>query len=195
MSQLSIRQPSRSNTAFSRSKAAPISGSMGRLPWSRLQPIESPCMSRASSGRPGGKGAWTTTGQRGSGPASAERKRAASATVRAMGPGVFMLCHIRGLGTSGIIQEVGRWPTMLFQAAGLRTEPPMSEPSASAHRPAARAAPEPPLLAPGASAGFQGLRVGPKTGLSQVFIAIVYSGVLSLPRMMAPAAFSRSTTR
>ena len=118
-----------------------------------------------------------------------------SETVLAIGPAVFMFCQSRGLGTSGIIQVVGRWPTMLHHPAGCRMDPPMSEPSASAQRPAASAAPLPPLLAPGHSSGSQGLRVEPNTGLLQVSLAIVNSGVLSLPRMIAPAAFSRSTTR
>ena len=195
MSQSSTVAPSPSNTARCASKLARMPASISSDPRSQDQPILRPSRSPRSGGRPGAKGAATATGARGSGPASTERKSAASATLRAIGPGVFMLCQGMGLGTSGTIQELGRWPTTLHQAAGLRSEPPISEPSASEHSPAASAAPLPPLLAPGARPSPWGLRVAPNSALAHSGLAMVSSGVLSLPSTMAPAAFSRSTTR
>ena len=50
-------------------------------------------------------------------------------------------------------------------AAGMRIEPPVSDPSENTHSPAAKAAAEPPLDPPGILSGFQGLRTGPKCGL------------------------------
>jgi hypothetical protein len=67
-------------------------------------------------------------------------------------------------------------------------------PSASGHIPVASAAAEPPLEPPAVRARFQGLRVAPKTALT-VLGPKANSGVLVLPTTMAPAAFSRSTTR
>ena len=61
---------------------------------------------------------------------------------------------------------LGFRPTMPHQAAGMRTEPPMSVPSASGTQPAATAAPEPPEEPPGVPLGFHGLRVTPQSGLS-----------------------------
>ena len=74
----------------------------------------------------------------------------------------------------------------------MRIEPPPSVPSASGPTPAATAAPAPPLEPPGVSAGFHGLRVMPKSGLS-VTPLWPNSGVVVLPRMMAPAPLRRST--
>ena len=55
----------------------------------------------------------------------------------------------------------GLKPTTPQNDAGMRIEPPMSEPVARVAMPAARAAPEPPEEPPGLKAGFQGLRVTP----------------------------------
>jgi hypothetical protein len=51
-------------------------------------------------------------------------------------------------------------------AAGMRTEPPMSEPSANGTQPEATAAPEPPDEPPGERSVFHGFRVMPHSGLS-----------------------------
>ena len=76
--------------------------------------------------------------------------------------------------------------------AGIRMEPPPSVPMPSGAKPAAIAAPVPPLEPPGVSSRFQGLKVGPNSRLS-VAPFQPYSGVLVLPRTMAPAALRRST--
>ena len=79
------------------------------------------------------------------------------------------------------------------QAAGWRIEPPVSEPSAARHSPAATAAAEPPEEPPGIVAGSQGLRVAPKAEFS-VEEPIANSSRFVLPRKTAPAARRRSTT-
>src|SRR2546425_11289999 len=75
---------------------------------------------------------------------------------------------------------------------GLRMEPPPSVPMWSGAIPAASAAPAPPDEPPGVRAGFQGLRVSPKRRLS-VTPTQPKVGVLVLPIMMPPAAFTRAT--
>jgi hypothetical protein len=79
------------------------------------------------------------------------------------------------------------------RAAGWRTEPPVSVPSAPRHSPAATAAALPPLDPPGTRSRSQGLWVGKKAEFS-VEEPMANSSVLVLPRMTAPAAFSRATT-
>ena len=50
--------------------------------------------------------------------------------------------------------------------AGMRTEPPMSDPSANGTQPLATAAPDPPDEPPAVRSRFHGLRVMPQSGLS-----------------------------
>ena len=58
--------------------------------------------------------------------------------------------------------------------------------------PAARAAPEPPLDPPGVRPRFHGFAVRPKIGAS--FMGLwPNSGEVTLPTMIAPAAFMRAT--
>ncbi|PNE30643.1 hypothetical protein AF335_27965 [Streptomyces eurocidicus] len=86
----------------------------------------------------------------------------------------------------------GLMPTRCVQAAGMRSEPAPSEPSAAGTTPAATAAAAPPEEPPGVCAGFHGLRVTPKAGPS-VKGNWPNSGVLVLPTITAPAARSRRT--
>src|SRR5277367_4009967 len=79
------------------------------------------------------------------------------------------------------------------ELAGLRTEPPVSVPSASGNIPAQTPAPEPDDEPPGWWAGFQGLRAGGK-GRSKLGPPRANSCVASLPRMTAPAWRSLDTT-
>ena len=53
-------------------------------------------------------------------------------------------------------------------AAGIRIEPPLSEPSAASARPAARAAAEPPLDPPAIRPGATGFATQPKWGFIDV---------------------------
>src|SRR3982074_1390523 len=86
----------------------------------------------------------------------------------------------------------GVMPTSLFHAAGMRTDPAPSEPSAAATRPEATAAAEPPDEPPGVCSGFHGLRVAPNA-VPSVNGHWPSSGLLVLPTMTAPAALSRRT--
>ena len=99
--------------------------------------------------------------------------RAASATERAIGP----ICSIdsqpeapgqagsRQPGHTGTRPIDALMPNRPVKAAGRRTEPPPSLPTASGQTPAATAAAEPALDPPGVTARFQGLHVVGSSGL------------------------------
>src|SRR5690606_24585494 len=93
-----------------------------------------------------------------------------------------------GRGTSAV---VGLNPTSPVNAAGVRIEPPPSDPVPNGTMPAATADEVPPLLPPGVRAGSQGFRVTPKLSL-YVAECSPNSGTLVLPRGIAPAARSRA---
>src|SRR5690606_30696595 len=83
-------------------------------------------------------------------PLNNERSALASATSRASGP------IVSKVGESGIVPFSGTRPAVVlrptnpFQAAGMRTEPPVSVPIEPAQRPRARATPAPDDEPPGA---------------------------------------------
>ena len=84
--------------------------------------------------------------------------------MRASGPKWPMLSKCDGRMSSGMRPTVGLRPTTPLHDAGMRTEPPMSVPSASGTHPDATAAPEPPEEPPGERDGSHGLRVMPHSG-------------------------------
>ena len=131
-------------------------------------------------------------GERGSGPAMAESSSATSATVRAIGPSTEKGAQPSSAGHVGTRPGEGRKPTTLQKLAGLRSEPPMSLPSAIGTMPEASATAAPPLEPPHVLVGSYGLSVRPKTSLN-VCEPAPNSGVLVLPIVMAPAALMRST--
>src|SRR5215813_14274703 len=106
--------------------------------------------------------------------------RATSATVRAIGPVTLIESHASVFGYCGTRPGLVRKPTTPQKAAGMRREPPVSEPWASGPMPVARATAAPPLEPPHVRAGFHGLRVGPNTALN-VLPPAPNSGVLVLP--------------
>src|SRR5579863_9844364 len=79
------------------------------------------------------------------------------------------------------------------KCAGTRTDPPPSLPTPPIEQPAAIAAASPPLDPPADRATSHGLLVFPLNKLS-VSYAIRYSGVFVVPKIIAPAAFSRATS-
>ena len=83
-------------------------------------------------------------------------------------------------------------PVSPHSAAGMRIEPPPSEPVASGTSPAARAAADPPDEPPGVRSVSHGLRVMPKSRLDVSALA-PSSGVLVLPTTTQPAARRRAT--
>src|SRR6202008_2355722 len=76
-------------------------------------------------------------------------------------------------------------------AAGMRTEPPMSDPTASAPKPAATAAPAPELDPPLLHCPFHGLRVTPYAELRPEAIP-PKSGMVVFPRISAPCSRRRA---
>jgi hypothetical protein len=63
---------------------------------------------------------------------------------------------------------VGLSPTTPQQAAGIRMEPPVSDPSAASASPAASAAADPPLEPPAVRSGAIGFGTVPKCGFCDV---------------------------
>src|SRR5262245_65516014 len=131
-------------------------------------------------------------------PASAERSAAASATVRAIGPGVSCEC------ATGITPErltrprVGLIPTMPLIEDGQMMDPSVSVPIATAHRLAETATPEPELDPHGLRLGAKGFRHWPPRALHPLVERserkFAHSDRFALPRITAPASRLRSTT-
>ena len=117
---------------------------------------------------------------------------ALSATVRARPPSTASPSQPWVLGSRDTRPRVGFIPTSPQLAAGMRIEPPPSEPVAAGTRPAATAAPDPPDEPPGVRVGSQGLRVMPLASVA-VHGKIVSSGTFVIPIGIAPAARSRRT--
>ena len=107
-----------------------------------------PWRSRPSGCRKRAPSSARLIGQRLSGPATALRSRATSATVRPIGPSTPNVCQPSCAGQEGTRPGDGRRPTTLQKLAGLRSDPPMSLPSASGTIPQAKATAAPPLLPP-----------------------------------------------
>src|SRR6187431_1559900 len=103
------------------------------------------------------------SGLRASGPAIALRNSARSETVRAIGPCTVSGDHEPDSGDTR--PGDGRRPTTLQNAGGLRSEPPVSLPSAIGTKPQATDTAAPPLLPPHVFERSCGLRVAPKTSL------------------------------
>jgi hypothetical protein len=89
--------------------------------------------------------------------------------------------------------RVGFIPTSPQQAAGMRIEPPPSDPVAHGTSPAATADAEPPEEPPVVRLRSQGFRVTPLASLA-VQGQIMSSGTFVMPIGIAPAARSRRTT-
>ncbi len=83
-------------------------------------------------------------------------------------------------------------PTTPQNDAGCRTDPPVSEPSATGTTPAATSAAEPPEEPPGTRAGSRGCFTRPNAECS-VEDPIANSSMLVLAAIIAPASRSRVT--
>ncbi len=86
---------------------------------------------------------------------------AASATHRAIGPFTVSGDQPSARRSLATRPGDGRKPTTPQNAAGMRSEPPVSEPVASGTMPVASATAEPPDEPPQLRRGSNGLRVGP----------------------------------
>ena len=104
------------------------------------------------------------------------------------------LTHTSDAGQNGTRPWLGRMPKMLFHAAGLRSEPMKSEPSATGSRRCASATAAPPLEPPALTLESQALPVAPNSVL-KVCEPKPNSGMLVLPMTMQPAAFMRAVIR
>ena len=184
--------PSAARTSRPGSRACDTRASTGSPPRSLLQATGKPRKSRSSGPANTLPGSAIEIGARGSGPARTLNSRATSSTVRPIGPSTDSGYQALKLGHAGTRPAAGRKPTTLQKLAGLRSEPPRSEPSAIGTMPQASATAAPPLLPPQVFEASHGLRVAPNTGL-KVCEPAPNSGVLVLPMVMAPAARNRST--
>src|SRR5580658_3898823 len=97
------------------------------------------------------------------GPAIVLSTRARSAIERPKQPEVLSVDHAKAALGSGTRPIDGRKPATLQNAAGLRREPPVSEPSATGTSPQANATAAPPEEPPHVLVTSYGLRVAPKT--------------------------------
>ena len=91
----------------------------------------------------------------------ADSSRQVSGTVRAIGPSTGRLLQPTPRLSLGTRPGVGRKPTMPQNAAGLRSEPPVSEPVQSGAMPVASATAEPPDEPAADFCGSNGLPVAP----------------------------------
>src|SRR5690625_6890 len=93
---------------------------------------------------------------------------AASDTFAVSGSRWFRPYHPCHPGVRGTRPNVGLNPTRPQKLAGIRTEPPPSEPRATGTIPAATAAAPPPVDPPGVRDVSQGLSVPPEASLAQL---------------------------
>ncbi len=91
--------------------------------------------------------------------------RAASATVRVIGPIVSCVGFAGSIPWRETSGSVGRSPTRLFTADGPRIEPPVSSPIATRPKFAASALPDPPDDPLGLRVGSYALRITPAAEL------------------------------
>ena len=102
-----------------------------------------------TSGPANSAGSWRIeSGARGSYPAITDRNIARSGTVRAIGPFTEIGGMKTSLNSDGTRPNEVRKPKTLFHAAGFRSEPPLSLPSATGTILSASATAAPPLLPP-----------------------------------------------
>src|SRR5204862_982487 len=129
---------------------------------------------RHDAGREGSDG-----GSAGCSPQKASGSSARPTALRAIGPCTPRLRSIAAAGVCATRPMLGRKPTMPQKLAGLRSEPPMSEPCASQAVPVASAAAAPPEEPAAEREVSQGLRVGPNTSV-WVLAPAPNSGVFDL---------------
>src|ERR1700722_7562682 len=136
--------PSDSNVPRCPSTTVRTRGSKGTPPRSLNHATRVPLKLRSSDRPKRSPGSLMESGARESGPAIVLSTKARSATERPRHPEVLKVDHANaalGLGTRPI---EGRKPTTLQNAAGLRSEPPVSEPLATGTSPQAKATAAPP---------------------------------------------------
>src|SRR6478672_8063576 len=136
--------PSDSKVLRCASTTARTRGSKGTPPRSLYQATRTPLKSRLSGLARRSPGSLIERGARESGPAIVLRAKARSATERPRHPEVLRVDHANAAFGFGTRPMEGRKPTTLQNAAGLRNEPPVSEPVATGANPQASATAAPP---------------------------------------------------
>src|SRR5919204_5889708 len=130
---------------------------------------------------------------RGSSPATVDSSSAASRTVRENVP-TWSSDEANAISPYRLISPyVGFSPTIPHRAAGWRTEPPVSVPSAHVAMPLATAAADPLDEPPGTRSGSHGFRVAPYAEFSPDE-PMANSSQFVLPTRTAPAARRRDQT-
>src|SRR5580692_4687961 len=123
-------QPSDSNVFLWLSTTARTRGSNGTPPRSLNQATRTPLKLRSSGRARSSPGSLIESGARESGPAIVLSVNARSATERPRHPDVLSVDHANAALGFGTRPGDGRKPTTLQNAAGLRKDPPVSEPVA-----------------------------------------------------------------
>src|SRR3954469_13789149 len=119
-------------------------GSNGTPPRSLYQATRTPAKGRLNGLPRRSPGSLIERGARESGPAIVLSAKARSATERPRHPEVLNVDHANAALGFGTRPGEGRKPTTLQNAAGLRSEPPVSEPLATGTSPHANATAAPP---------------------------------------------------
>src|SRR3954466_10503910 len=136
--------PSDSKVLRCASTTARTRGSKGTPPRSLNQATRTPLKLRFSGLAKFSPGSLMESGARESGPAIVLSTKARSATERPRHPEVLSVNHANAAFGFGTRPMEGRKPAMLQKAAGLRSEPPVSEPLATGTSPQANATAAPP---------------------------------------------------
>src|SRR5580704_3310558 len=185
--------PASRNLASTSSHRARIAGSSASGKYSRGRPIVSVDTGRAAAARYSGTGMSADVASMGSRPAMICIASAESSTVRPNTPN-WSSDDANATSPNRLTRPyVGLTPTTPQNAAGWRTDPPVSDPSAIGTTPAATAAAEPPDDPPGTRVGSTGFRAGPNA-LCSVDEPIANSSMFVLHAMTAPAARNLDTT-
>src|SRR5204863_2589924 len=140
----STMQPSDSNVARCASTTVCTRESKGAPPRFLNHATRTPLKLRSSGRAKRAPGSLMERGARESGPAIVLNAKARSATERPRHPEVLSVDHAKAAFGFGTRPTEGRNPTTLQKAAGLRREPPVSEPSATGTSPQANATAAPP---------------------------------------------------
>src|SRR5580704_2599017 len=136
--------PKDSNVLRCPSTTARTCGSKGAPPRSLNQATRTPLKLRSSGRAKRSPGSLIESGARESGPAIVLSAKARSATERPRHPEVLSVDHANAAFGFGTRPIEGRKPTMLQNVAGLRSDPPVSEPLATGTSPQANATAAPP---------------------------------------------------
>ena len=119
-------------------------------------------------------------------------RKAVSETVLPIGPSTEIADQPSALSSLAITPGVGLNPTTPQIEAGMRSDPPVSEPVQIGNMSVANAAAEPPDEPPAFRLGLNGLPVAPQTAL-RVLAPAPMSGTLVLAVTIAPAWRSLAT--